>query len=56
MAISKQTSNKMDDRFYVAILLAHRLYELRRGTVVAPQEAKDGELILVKTPNIRKVR
>ena len=24
----------MDDRFYVAILLAHQLYEMRRGTII----------------------
>ena len=30
--------NKMhDDRFYVMIMLAHRLYELRRGKTVAPK-------------------
>ena len=34
-ALSKEKENKMfDDRFYVAIMLAHRLYELRRGSVM----------------------
>jgi hypothetical protein len=37
-ALSKEKENKMhDDRFYVAILLAHRLYEIRRGSVIKPQ-------------------
>lgn len=34
-ALAKELENKKhDDRFYTAILLAHRLYELRRGDVV----------------------
>ena len=34
-ALSKEKENKMhDDRFYVAILLAHRLYEIRRSSVI----------------------
>ena len=34
-ALSKEKENRMhDDRFYVLIMLAHRLYELRRGTIV----------------------
>lgn len=34
-ALSKEKENRMhDDRFYVAILLAHRLYEIRRGSAV----------------------
>ena len=40
-ALSKDKENKMhDDRFYVAILLAHRLYELRRGKVVNKVDQK----------------
>jgi hypothetical protein len=38
-ALSKEKQNKIhDDRFYTAILLAHRLYELRRGTITKPIE------------------
>ena len=34
-ALSKEKENRMhDDRFYVLIMLAHRLYEIRRGTIV----------------------
>ena len=34
-ALSKEKENKMhDDRFYTIIMLAHRLYELRRGQTV----------------------
>ena len=36
-----------DDRFYVAILLAHRLYEIRRGSVIKPQ-TKPQDLSLYK--------
>lgn len=57
-ALAKDKENVMhDDRFYVAIMLAHRLYELRRGTVVAPPETyKDTALVMMKSPNLRKVR
>ncbi len=57
-ALAKDKENTMhDDRFYVAIMLAHRLYELRRGTVVAPPEAyKNTSLIMMKAPNLRKAR
>lgn len=40
-ALSKEKESRMhDDRFYTAIMLAHRLYELRRGTIIrsAPDE------------------
>ncbi|WP_206459436.1 hypothetical protein [Anaerovorax sp. IOR16] len=34
-ALSKEKENKMhDDRFYVAIMLAHRLHEIRRGQII----------------------
>lgn len=47
-ALSKEKENKMhDDRFYVAILLAHRLYEIRRGSVIKPQ-SKTQNLSLYK--------
>lgn len=40
-ALSKEKESRMhDDRFYTAIMLAHRLYELRRGSIIrsAPDE------------------
>ena len=41
-ALSKEKESRMhDDRFYVLILLAHRLYELRRGTIVSQQPVQD---------------
>lgn len=44
----------MDDRFYVCILLAHRLYELRRGrTVSAKKKTKNiDRLLQVRPPKI----
>ena len=34
-ALSKEKENKLhDDRFYTIILLAHRLYEIRRGQII----------------------
>ncbi len=56
-ALAKDKENTMhDDRFYVAILLAHRLYELRRGDVVAPSNKKDVPLVLARAPSIRRTR
>ena len=55
-ALSKEKENRMhDDRFYVAILLAHRLYELRRGKTVASFEKAQNtfESIQVKRPRLR---
>ena len=52
-ALSKEKENTMhDDRFYVAIMLAHRLYELRRGEVIAKQAAKNesGVRFMYKKP------
>lgn len=41
-ALSKEKETRMhDDRFYVLILLAHRLYELRRGSIVSKQPTED---------------
>lgn len=42
-ALSKEKEGKMhDDRFYTIIMLAHRLYELRRGQIISkPQEDDD---------------
>lgn len=41
-ALSKEKENKMhDDRFYTIIMLAHRLYELRRGQIVNKPQQTD---------------
>ena len=38
-ALAKDKESTMhDDRFYVLIMLAHRLYELRRGQVIADKK------------------
>jgi hypothetical protein len=40
-ALAKDKENTMhDDRFYVLIMLAHRLYELRRGQTISSDETK----------------
>lgn len=52
-ALSKEKERRMhDDRFYVAILLAHRLYELRRGKIVEDhrKQIKPTEAIMFKKP------
>lgn len=54
-ALSKEKENTMhDDRFYVAIMLAHRLYELRRGKVIAKQKSasESGIRFMYKRPVI----
>ena len=41
-ALSKEKENKMhDDRFYTIILLAHRLYEIRRGQIIIQPKTED---------------
>lgn len=38
-ALAKDKEGTMhDDRFYVLIMLAHRLYELRRGQIITPKK------------------
>ena len=38
-ALAKDKENSIhDDRFYVLIMLAHRLYELRRGQIITPKK------------------
>ena len=38
-ALAKDKENSIhDDRFYVLIMLAHRLYELRRGQIINPKK------------------
>ena len=40
-ALAKDKESSMhDDRFYVLIMLAHRLYELRRGQVITKPKPK----------------
>ena len=49
-ALSKDKENTMhDDRFYVLIMLAHRLYELRRGQVI--QEAQEESFNINSAPS-----
>ena len=41
-ALAKDKENTMhDDRFYVLIMLAHRLYELRRKQIIVPEPETD---------------
>lgn len=54
-ALSKEVENKMhDDRFYTAILLAHFLYELRRGSVLSASKPKKNylDLFTVRRPRL----
>lgn len=54
-ALSADKRNIMhDDRFYVAILLAHRLYELRRGKTIKNNRRKHdvSQLIQFRAPKI----
>lgn len=56
-ALSKEKENKMfDDRFYVAIMLAHRLYELRRGSVMKKPKSytEAPAMFTFKQPQIHK--
>lgn len=55
-ALPKEKENKMhDDRFYTAIMLAHRLYEIRRGKIVErPREATSATRpFLFRKPEIK---
>lgn len=49
-ALSKEKENRMhDDRFYVLIMLAHRLYEIRRGSVVnKPKPEEDMNFFMAR--------
>ena len=56
-ALPKEKENKMhDDRFYTIIMLAHRLYQLRRGKIVEkPKVAQaSGRPFLFRKPEIRR--
>lgn len=49
-ALSKEKENRLhDDRFYVAIMLAHRLYELRRGETVRERD-DESDFDLARAP------
>ncbi|MCM1270704.1 MAG: hypothetical protein NC247_08805 [Ruminococcus flavefaciens] len=46
-ALSKEKENRLhDDRFYTLIMLAHRLYEIRRGTITNKPKSNDNFLFL----------
>ena len=54
-ALAKEKQNTMhDDRFFTAILLAHRLYELRRGKAIRKRRAKRdvSEYVQFRAPKI----
>lgn len=54
-ALAKEKENKMhDDRFYTAILLAHRLYEIRRGSIVNKERPKKdySKIFKVRSPRL----
>ena len=59
-ALAKDKEHSMhDDRFYVAIMLAHRLYELRRGIVLQKQadlQKSDSTKFMYRRPTIRGFR
>lgn len=58
-ALAKEKENRMhDDRFYVAILLAHRLYELRRGAKLRPNAPVKAapSLFSFRQPSVKKER
>ena len=45
-ALSKEKENRMhDDRFYTIIMLAHRLYELRRGQIINSEVSSDYDYV-----------
>lgn len=55
-ALAKEKQNTMhDDRFYTAILLAHRLYELRRGKAMRSKKAIQdaSQFIQFRAPKLR---
>lgn len=54
-ALPKEKENKMhDDRFYCCLLMAHRLYEIRRGKMMKKKRDNSdiGRLIQFKAPKI----
>ena len=55
-SLPREKQNIMhDDRFYVAIMLAHRLYELRRGKTIKDNRRKRdiSKLVQFRAPKIR---
>lgn len=57
-ALSKEKENKIhDDRFYTIIMLAHRLYELRRGEIVnKPKQSASTPLFEFRKPKLLQSR
>lgn len=56
-ALAKDKENELhDDRIYTLVMLAHRLYELRRGTVVAPVKSTDDATILARPSKYGRMR
>ena len=53
-ALSKEKENKLhDDRFYTIILLAHRLYEIRRSSIVNKKATSTNKLFVnFKAPKL----
>lgn len=54
-ALAKDKENRMhDDRFYTIILLAHRLYELRRGKALSRQKQTQdiSKILQVRAPKL----
>lgn len=53
-ALSKEKESRMhDDRFYTIIMLAHRLYELRRGQIVSkPKDTTASPLFAFRKPTL----
>ena len=55
-SLPKDKESKMhDDRFYVMILLAHRLYELRRSSSMKsrPKNKDISNLIQIRPPKLK---
>lgn len=57
-ALSKEKENKIhDDRFYTIIMLAHRLYELRRGQIInKPKSHSSTPLFEFRKPKLLSSR
>ena len=54
-ALAKEKQNKMhDDRFFTCLLLAHRLYELRRGKIIRDNRRKrdSSQFVQFRAPKI----
>lgn len=50
-ALSKEKENRMhDDRFYTLIMLAHRLYEIRRGEIINKHKENGNKIFFLSRP------